>query len=110
MPRQPITGRTTLNEIDALVRLSSSPTATTPDRIANLLAATAIEFGQLASAAQRDFTHFGDRARSEQEIGRAIVTLSLAAQAAGTTLARCLQSYRETDPHPRRQPHAQAAA
>lgn len=110
MPRQPISGRTTLQEIDALVRYHSTQRATTPHSVSRRLAATAMQFGQLASAAERDFTHWGDRARSEHDIGLALFTLSLAAQAAGTTLARCLETSLEDDPRPEKHPITQAAA
>lgn len=92
MPRPRITGRTTLQEIDFMARHYSSPEAPMPSRVATHLSATAVLLGHISASAERGFSAEGDRAHTERRIGLALARLSLAAQAAGSTLARCLDA------------------
>ena len=93
-PNYEITGATPLRDLDFFVREKSNPLAAEPSTLPAPLSVTAIDLGEAAEACDRHFTANGDRALVAQKIGRAVMVLSLTAQASGTTLAKCLEAHR----------------
>lgn len=90
-----ITGSTTLKELEAFVREKTNPQAEFPSMLQHPLAVTAIDLGEVAEACDRRFTADGDREMVAEKLGRALLVISLTAQASGTTIAKCIESFRE---------------
>jgi hypothetical protein len=91
-----ITNASTLGQLEALVQAGAHPQSRIPNLLMAPLSATAIDLGQIAEACDRRFTSAGDRDLVAKKIGRALLVLTLTAQASGTPIAKCIEAYRAT--------------
>lgn len=96
-----VTNASSLGQLEALVQAGANPRSQHPQLLTTPLSVTAIDLGQIAEACDRQFTAAGDRALVAEKIGRALLVLTLVAQASGTPVAKCIETYRATLRRPR---------
>lgn len=100
---QAITNLSTLGELEARVqaRASANPRFQQPQLLTAPLSLIAMELGPVAEACDRQFTAAGDRTLVAEKIGHSLLVLTLVAQASGTPLAKCIETYRASLRRPR---------
>ncbi len=90
----PITAKTSIEQFEATVILTTHPMASDPAVFPPHLAALSLSLGEVAGACDRRFTLPDDRAETERKLGLAFLLLTQVAHAGGTTLPRSIEAFR----------------